>query len=347
MPEVGTQVAGVIQNLTDTIEGRSFPFTVTADDPTGNSWIEPSPRDNSGKYKKDEYKRTGAQNALLGIGDDVPQPGSGTQAPETEIRPEYQASNMVGATELPSRQPNNIDDEDIAENEVYTFPAHCPGCARDCDTHMKMVNIPYFKKVVLMSTVCASCGYRSNEVKSGGEVPDKGQKITLKVNTPEDLGRDILKSEWAALHIPELDMHVEPGTMGGRFTTVEGLLTQIRGDLRAQVFDLSEDDSNNEAELAKAGDSMAPQIKSTWTEFFARLGEFIEGKKEFTIVVEDPLASSYVQSLTAPEPDPQIEIVEYERSEQEQEDLGLKDIKTEGYEADGVKKDAAEGAEVE
>lgn len=44
-----------------------------------------------------------------------------------------------------------------------------------------------------MSTNCQACGYRDNEVKSGGEVSALGKKITLKVEDAEDLGRDILK----------------------------------------------------------------------------------------------------------------------------------------------------------
>jgi C4-type Zn-finger protein len=44
-----------------------------------------------------------------------------------------------------------------------------------------------------MSTNCAACGYRDNEVKSGGEVSAKGKRITLKVEDVEDLSRDILK----------------------------------------------------------------------------------------------------------------------------------------------------------
>lgn len=44
-----------------------------------------------------------------------------------------------------------------------------------------------------MSTNCNACGYRDNEVKSGGAVSEHGKKITLKVEDAEDLGRDILK----------------------------------------------------------------------------------------------------------------------------------------------------------
>jgi zinc finger protein len=79
---------------------------------------------------------------------------------------------------------------------------------------------------------------------------------------------------------------------------------------------------------------MTSDSQRTWEQFFTSVEEAIAGKRPFTLVLEDPLAASYVQSFTAPEPDPQIHVEEYERTEEEMEDLGLKDIKTEGYEQD-------------
>ncbi|TKA33723.1 hypothetical protein B0A50_00559 [Salinomyces thailandicus] len=333
MPEVGQKIAEIIETLTNMIEGRNFPFTMSADDPTGNSYIEPKPGDAAGKWAKSEYNRTPQQNGQLGLGDEVPNPhdhATVETAPEPDLRPEYQSSNLVGGPTA-ERTVNNVDEEDIVENQVYSFPASCPGCTRPCATNMKMVHIPYFKQVILMSTVCEQCGYRSNEVKTGGEVPDKGRKITLKVNSQLDLARDILKSESAALACPELQLRVEPGTMGGRFTTVEGILTNIRKDLRAQAFGLEDGD----AELPPgAGDSISTESKRSWDDFFSELTAAIENRKPFTLVLEDPMASSYVQSLTAPEKDPQIEVEEYERTEEEEEHLGLKDMKTENYGAE-------------
>jgi zinc finger protein len=330
MPEVGEKVAGVISTLADILEGRRFPFMISVDDPSGNSWIEPKPGEAAGKWAKSEYDRTPAQNAVLGLGDDVQPPPAHDHSSEQQ-QTEYHAAGMVPQQQTSGIQSNNVDDEDIVENQVYAFPASCPGCTRSCTTIMKMVNIPYFKQVVLMSTVCEHCGYRSNEVKTGGEVPEKGCRITLQVSKKEDLVRDILKSESAALVCPDLQLRVEPGTMGGRFTTVEGILTQIRRDLRAQAFGLEDGD----AEVPSGGgDSMTAESKEAWDVFFSGLEEAIEGKKAFSLTLEDPLASSYVQSLTAPEKDPQIEVVEYERSEREEEDLGLRDMRTEGYEGD-------------
>jgi len=44
-----------------------------------------------------------------------------------------------------------------------------------------------------MCTICEACGYRNNEVKPGGGIESQGITITVKVSTPEDLDRDILK----------------------------------------------------------------------------------------------------------------------------------------------------------
>jgi len=41
------------------------------------------------------------------------------------------------------------------------------------------------------------------------------------------LRRDVFKSESARLLIPEIDLELEYGTLGGRYTTVEGLIDVI------------------------------------------------------------------------------------------------------------------------
>lgn len=120
---------------------------------------------------------------------------------------------------------------------------------------------------------------------------------------------------------PELNLSVEPGTLGGRFTTIEGILTQVRDDLRSSIFDVGD-----------GGDSMDTATKEKWDGFFGQLTAAIQGDIKFTIILSDPLASSYVQSFAAPDPDAQMKVEDYERTEQEEEDLGLRDIKTEGYE---------------
>lgn len=330
IPEVYEKIQTVIETLNSMARGSKVPFKITIDDPAGNSSIEPSTNDTAAKYFRHEYPRSAEQNAALGLGD------TSGEAPQSEIRPEYHADQMYPS--MPAApMVNNVDDE-IIENQVYSFPASCPGCTKPCTTNMKMVNIPHFKQVVLMSTVCDHCGYRSNEVKTGGEVPPKGRIITVSVQNKADLSRDILKSESCALSCPELHLEVQPGTLGGRFTTIEGLLTQVRDDLRSQIFDVGD-----------GGDSIDDATRNKWDTFFAQLSAAIEGEVKFSVVLTDPLASSYVQSFKAPEPDEQMKVEEYERTREEEEELGLADMRTEGYEegagakdGDGKKADGAE-----
>jgi zinc finger protein len=56
--------------------------------------------------------------------------------------------------------------------------------------------------------------------------------------------------------------------------------------------------------------------------------------------LDDPLANSYIQNLYAPDPDPNMTIEMYERTWDQNEELGLNDMKVEGYES------ASEGEDV-
>jgi hypothetical protein len=60
----------------------------------------------------------------------------------------------------------------------------------------------------------------------------------------------------------------------------------------------------------------------------------------FTLILDDPLANSYLQNLYAPDPDPNMVIELYDRSWEQNEELGLNDMKVEGYEQEV---DKAEG----
>ncbi|KAI9373012.1 ZPR1 zinc-finger domain-containing protein [Aspergillus egyptiacus] len=301
-PELHDALVPIIDNLKKILDRQGFPFTVSLDDPTGNSWIAPTTNDTGRKYRRRDYSRTHQQNEELGIAAD----------------PEAQKNE--GTT-------GNPEDSDIVDGKVYSLPAECPACSKDCVVNMQRVDIPYFKEVYIWSNVCDHCGYRSSDVKTGGEVPEKGKRITLSVENVVDLHRDILKSDTCALYSKELEVTVQPGTLGGRFTTVEGLLTEIRDQLKGQIYDV--DDTTQ-----SGGDSMAESDKEKWARFFARLDSAISGEMKFVITLEDPMANSYVQDLCAPAPDPQLKSEEYTRTDEEEEELGLKDMKVEGYEED-------------
>jgi zinc finger protein len=159
-PETYEKIDTFIKRGREFSAGKVLPFSVILDDSTGNSWIDRNLDDTVEKWRQNEYPRTAAQNAALGL------------------------SNPDAEEEI---------DDPIGPEDVHTFMGPCPSCTRPCATHMMPVDIPHFKEVILMSTVCEFCGYKSNEVKTGGEVSEKGRKITLKVEDPDDLTRDILK----------------------------------------------------------------------------------------------------------------------------------------------------------
>ncbi|KIW99927.1 uncharacterized protein Z518_10855 [Rhinocladiella mackenziei CBS 650.93] len=288
----------IIQKLQTMLDGNGFPFTVSVDDISGNSFIEPSPEDKDSKYTRTDYFRTHEQNAQLGLGAD-------DDAENTD------GGGMEGVS--------------IVDNEVYELHAECPACSKPCTVNMKKTNIPHFKEVIIIATVCGHCGYRTNDVKTGGAVPEKGKRITLEIKTIEDMSRDILKSETCVLKSLDLGLEVQPGTLGGRFTTVEGLLTQVRDQLHGQIFDVGNED-------LVGGDSMSDETRSRWDQFFGKLDRAIKAEFPYSITLEDPLANSFVQKNVDSGEDPQIMTEEYERTEEEMEDLGLKDMKTEGYE---------------
>ena len=73
-----------------------------------------------------------------------------------------------------------------------------------------------------------------------------------------------------------------------------------------------------------AGDS---SLNQKFREFLAKLDALREGNVPFTLVLDDPLSNCYVYSPLSPSPDPQIVIEEYERTFEQNDDLGLNDIK--------------------
>ena len=83
-----------------------------------------------------------------------------------------------------------------------------------------------------MAFICDYCGYRNSEIKEGGGISEKAKKITLKCTEPEDLNRDLFKSDTAKFTIAELGFDMESGSLGSCYTTVEGLLSKLVEELR-------------------------------------------------------------------------------------------------------------------
>jgi zinc finger protein len=65
----------------------------------------------------------------------------------------------------------------------------------------------------------------------------------------------------------------------------------------------------------------------------------------FTVVLDDPLANSYIQNPFAPDDDPQMTTEHYERTFEQNDELGLNDIQVEDYEGEEEARQAAKDAD--
>lgn len=308
------EVAEKIERFLDKMRGLLLltePFEIVLNDPAGNSFMEnPHAPAADPEMKVVHYTRTRQQDIDLCIitedADQTTEGGGGGGTTDDEREEE----EVLGTK-----------DKDFnTQNEVLTFRINCPSCNSPCETNMKLVNIPYFKEVVIMATCCEACGHRDNEVKGGGGIEPKGRKISLLITNERDMTRDVLKSETAYVAIPELEFQTDMSTLGGKFTTVEGLLEDFKTQLK-------------EVNPFMSGDSSLPAMRQKLQTFCEKLEQIQTGRlKDVHLVLDDPAGNSYVQSLTAPDPDPQLQVEDYVRTFQQNEDLGLNDMKTENYE---------------
>jgi len=168
-----------------------------------------------------------------------------------------------------------------------------------------------------MATLCESCGHRTNEVKSGGGIEPQGVRIEVTITGKEDFSRDILKSETCDMEIPELELEAGPAVLGGRFTTVEGIIVSMKQQLSSST--------------AFTGDSSDPDIVKRMKAFIAQLDEVLNGQKKVTLVLDDPAGNSYVQSLSDDGSDDRLKITKYDRSFEQNEELGFNDMKVDNY----------------
>ena len=60
----------------------------------------------------------------------------------------------------------------------------------------------------------------------------------------------------------------------------------------------------------------------------------MSASRPFTLIMDDPVANSYLQNLYAPDPDPNMEFITYDRTQEQNDELGLSDMVLTGYNKD-------------
>ncbi|KAJ1443265.1 Zinc finger, ZPR1-type [Sesbania bispinosa] len=273
-PETAEAIDQFLVKLRACATGESS-FMFILDDPAGNSFIENQFAPSSDPYLTIKfYERTPEQQTSLGYlvdstqiegtTDEVPEGGEAVAA--NQMRGEPHGSVGAAAGHQAIAQSNSAEIAEAlfrytAPEEVMTFPSTCGGCASPCETRM-------FLKFEALAIPL---------LKPGGRIPEKGKRITLSVKNVNDLSRDVIKSDTASVKVPELDLELASGTLGGIVTTVEGLE-------RVHGFTF--------------GDSLDEHRRSKWLDFKASLKKLLSLEEAWTLTLDDALANSFVAPAT-------------------------------------------------
>ena len=101
------------------------------------------------------------------------------------------------------------------------------------------------------------------------------------------------------LLIPELDFEVQSGTLGGRFTTLEGLLVQTRDQLKNSCFLTGDSASTNTKEKFVAFEEKITKVsllRAMMIFCIKSCCQIICGEMlGVHIILDDPAGNSYIQ----------------------------------------------------
>lgn len=57
-----------------------------------------------------------------------------------------------------------------------------------------------------------------------------------------------------------------------------------------------------------------------------------DGKRGFTIIIDDPLDASFIKNIYAPDDDPALKVEHYQRTAEQDDEYGLTGMDTERFE---------------
>jgi zinc finger protein len=332
------KINNFVSKINNALNLKSLPFTFIIDDPAGNSFIENPFAPNTDPYSKIKfYNRTKEMSEFMGYGTKDDDEKINDENNNIDYKNEDKSNELKSFNKnIPKYYDNkkkfevyksdsklsshlmdftiSIENNSI-KDEAMKFDTFCFCCGLSGEAYSCVCTIPFFKEIIINSFKCQECGYKCVDVKGGGGMSEKATKFTLKVNSWKDLNRDIFKSETASICIPEIDFETDSGSLGSMFTTIEGILEKIESNIKNMPF--SQGDSNEANLLDK---------------FCQNIRDLTKLEKPFTIILDDPLSNSFIfPTIDSIEEDSNLEKIEYERTWEQNEELGINDMKVENY----------------
>ncbi|MET1102182.1 MAG: ZPR1 zinc finger domain-containing protein [Pyrodictiaceae archaeon] len=162
-------------------------------------------------------------------------------------------------------------------SRVVEYVTKCPACGKATfKVNEYLYDVPLLGKIILTVGRCDACGYKFNDVKLAE--PRGPRRLIYKVESPRDVNTIILKSASARVVIPELGLEMSPGPASeGFISTIEGVLRRFM-----DILDFLCSQENIKRDTC-------------WNAKRA-LEEAIEGRRKFTLVIEDPEGASKILS---------------------------------------------------
>ena len=239
------------------------------------------------------------------------------------------------------------------DGEVLAVESLCMNCEEQGTTRILPTTIPRFGQVVIMAFECAVCNYTSNTVQNAAEIKPLGVQYMLRfspaplkslrahlilkkltprflragtltpgcwlnsVAKPDDLDRQVIKSQHATIRLPELDFEIPPLTQAGSLSTVEGVLMQAASGLESMQPQRREVD----APTAEKIQSVIDELKN-----------LAAGARPFVLTLDDPSGQSLIEATAAGSQDFALTTRSYTRSVEQDADLGVAFADTAGEE---------------
>src|SRR3990167_3312712 len=139
------------------------------------------------------------------------------------------------------------------------------------------MDIPHFGKCYLLTMKCEKCNYHKTDVEAAEQ--RKPIKVTIKVDSEEDMNIRVIKSGEATVKIPHI-ITIEPGPASeGYVTNIEGLLERVKAMIQSSAE--GEDD---------------PAAKKKAKNILKKLGKVLVGREKLKIIIEDETGHSAIIS---------------------------------------------------
>jgi zinc finger protein len=130
--------------------------------------------------------------------------------------------------------------------------------------------------MLLSLTFCPHCSFKQRQVTLLEE--HEPSEYSVQVSSVDDLSIRIIRSDTASIRIPEFGVEIKPGPLAdATIYNIEAILMDIRDRTEFLRDDAETEDQRLNAES-----------------FLEKLGLALEGKKRFTLVMEDPRGNSRI-----------------------------------------------------